>query len=590
MSCRTSIVAVRVGATALLVLLQALAPVEDVSAQDMSVLIPDLAPIAGAETRFGDRTARELRSIMDDEPGYQAMDRRELRRTLDAFDIEMEALWDGCVSPLQMGQQIGSDIVFCGEYRAEADEDYLTVSGAFHAVGGEAELEIPSETFYRRDREDAARHIFSEFRTLADALRQEEFCGQDYRGGNYDEAVQSCTAALAANPESSPALWARGRSHMELENWAEAYQDFQTMLERDPDHVNALEHAGYMAMALERSEEARQYYGRYLDLQPGDSRLRMRMAHDLAVEGDVLGALSLIEDGLEVDPDNMDLWERRGTYAFRAATDLRREFEDAEGEDSPLPEDVASLYMDAVEAFNRVLDARGEEVAASDVRNTVHAYIELDRYEEAVLQAEMGLETHDEDPRLWNAYATALHRSGQLSDAVEAMVRVDALDPERESVSNVSMRKGRWLMEEGRSKDALEALERAVELSEQGEEAVANEIFREGYQQGFQKEDWEYARDMFTAALEFEAEPMFLEQVQFFQAFSLFEMAMEVASPETLESAEASLPMFREARDRMADTEDWARQSEGVDLASLLENVDTFIEIQEAIIEREGGR
>lgn len=559
----------------------------EAEAQDWRVLIPDLAPQEGAETRFGDRTARELREIMDEEPGYQSWDRRELRRILSEFDVDMEDLWDDCVTPMQLAQQLDARIVFCGEYHAEDDDDYLTLTGSFHAVGQEVEFTVPERTFYRRDRAEAAQYIYTEFRAFADAQEQEQFCSQDYHAGNYEDALESCARALEMNPDAMGALWARARSHMDLENYEEALADFQSMLERSPDHDRALEHAGWVSMQLDLQEEAREYYTRYLELDPDNTQVRVRMAHDLASElDDIRGAMNLLAEGLERDEDNLELWQRYGAYAFRAATDLRREIEAEDGDDATLPQEVEELYIEAVEAFNRVLEGDGEQITPGDVRNTVVAYLELDQYDEAVEQAELGLETFDEDARLWDTYATALHRTGDIQGALDAMARVEELDPDRVQVSNISMRQGRWLLEDGRYDEALPYLEAAVETGEQDESTVATELFREGYEQGYQQGDYDYAIEVFERSMEFGADPATEQRTQFFWGFSLFEKAMQTAEPETLESARESLPMFQESRELMEASSDWA-QDEGISVAQTLEAVDTYIEIQETIIERE---
>ena len=558
-------------------------------AQDFQVLIPDLAPQDGAETRFGDRTARELRDIMDDATGYQSWDRRELRSIRREFDLDMEDLWDDCVTPMQLAQQLDAQIVFCGEYYAEEDDDYLTLSGTFHQVGGDAQFDVPEHTFYRRDREEAAEYICTEFRIFADAQEQVEYCSGDYQSGNYEDALESCAEALAQNPEAMGALWARARSHLELENYQEALTDFQAMLDEDPEHDRALENAGYAAMNAGLTDEAREYYARYLELDPENTSVRVNMAHDLATElDDIHGAMDLLREGIEFDEDNLELWQRYGAYAFRAATDLRRDVQAEDGDDASLPSEVEELYMEAVDAFNAVLEAGGDEVEPGDVRNTVRAYLELGQYDEAVEQAEFGLETFEDDARLWDDYATALHRSEDVEGALEAMARVEELDPDRAEVSNVSMRQGRWLLEVGRFDDALPYFEEAVETGEQDENTIANELFREGYQEGYQQAEWQYAIDVFETAREFDGEPSTMQQIQFFQGFSLFELAMNVAEPETLESAQESLPMFQEARDVMAGAADWAEE-EGISLAETLEAVDTYVEIQETIIERETG-
>lgn len=48
-------------------------------------------------------------------------------------------------------------------------------------------------------------------------------------------AINDCTAALSANPDSAKAMKVRARAYVKLEKWEEAHADFQTALKIDYD-------------------------------------------------------------------------------------------------------------------------------------------------------------------------------------------------------------------------------------------------------------------------------------------------------------------------------------------------------------------
>lgn len=565
------------------------APAEAEAQERFHVLIPDLEPRDGASDRFGDRVARHLRDMMDDHRQYEALDRRELRSLLGDYDLDMEDMWDDCITPIQLANQINAQIVFCGWYEEVGDEHVFTAR--FEAVGADATFELGPTGFPQRDEEGAARHIFNEFQTFAQQQQYAEWCGQEFRAQNWDEALRRCDQALDANPESRSSLYARARTYMELERYDESLADFETLLELDPNHEAALENAGWVASAMDDRERAREYYGRYLELDPDNASVRMRMAYDLATElEDPRGAVDLISEGTERDPDNLDMWEQLGGFAFTAATEMRRDFEATDGDDAALPAEVQDLYELAIESFNRVLEERGEEVESRNVRNTVAAYLELDQPDRAVEQAEFGLETHENDPRLWDVYATALNRSDRLDDALDALARVEELDPERAEVTNVSIRQGRWLLDAGRADEAIPYLQEAVELGEQPEEQVVNMLFAEGYTQGIDQNDFDYAIEMFEVAKEFDAPSQLRAQVDFFHGWAVYQQAVRLQQPQTLDTAQQTLPLFREARELFQAGQEYADAADGVDLGQMLEAADAYIDIQETIIERETRR
>jgi hypothetical protein len=78
-----------------------------------------------------------------------------------------------------------------------------------------------------------------------------------------------------------------------------------------------------------------------------------------------------------------------------------------------------------------------------------------------------------------------------------------------------------------------------------------------------------------------------VEQLNFWHGFSLYQQGVQEQEPQTLQSAQATLPKFQEAL-RLLNASGQYPASVNVNLSQLLENANTYVEIQEAIIQRGG--
>jgi hypothetical protein len=131
-------------------------------------------------------------------------------------------------------------------------------------------------------------------------------------------------------------------------------------------------------------------------------------------------------------------------------------------------------------------------------------------------------------------------------------------------------------------------LQAAVARGEQTADDVSNTVFGNGYQNGIQTEEWTYAIDAFRLAKQFEISDRMRQKVDFFLGYAILKDAIARQEPRTKETAEATLPLFHEARRLLQSAAEYARTQETLerDRLSLLDNIGTFIEIQETIIRR----
>ena len=139
------------------------------------------------------------------------------------------------------------------------------------------------------------------------------------------------------------------------------------------------------------------------------------------------------------------------------------------------------------------------------------------------------------------------------------------------------------LVREGRFDEAAALV---VNAGPQERSDVARLIFDQAYTSGHQSGDYEYAIRGFTAGkrLVSMSDPMY-EQLSFWHGFALFNAAVREAAAQTLASAELTLPMFEQAMELFASAGDYPARV-NVNMTQLLENADTYIEIQEAVIRR----
>jgi tetratricopeptide (TPR) repeat protein len=553
---------------------------ESAQSRAFRVLVPDLQPLEGADRGFGKDVAEALRELLGTLLTHEAMSRSDLDRALDRLELDMEDL--DCVRARQAASVLDAQVALCASYRPEGD--HFVVDAVFWDTGAAESFTVPTTTGAEGDESAVARHIFDEFDRFTRHLLAVTSCEEYARSRLWDEALRYCDRALELNPDALGPRYRRARTLFEMERGEEALAELERLLQRDPVHEAALELAGYVSATLDRSDEARGYYARFLELQPGRAAVRMRVAYDLAQAGDTRGALLLIREGLDLDPDNIDLWEQLGGYAFSIGETMNRDRPQREDSGTVAP-GADEYFTLAIDAYERVFAARGAETPAVHLRNVVAAYLRLQQVEEATTTARRALETHPGDDGLWSAYANALARDGRLSEAVEAMRRLEELNP---AYPNLGLRWGRWLIEGGRIGEAVEVLRRLATSDARQADAAASLVVAHAYAEGIQKEDFPFVVEAMVAVKELpNLSPRGRHQINFWHGYALLWSAAREQEPRTLETARATLPKFREALELLRDVGDYP-STVNVNIDELRGNVATYIEIQEAIIARGG--
>jgi tetratricopeptide (TPR) repeat protein len=418
---------------------------------------------------------------------------------------------------------------------------------------------------------------------LVQQTRYAAFCGDYATSQQWDNAMTNCDRAIELAPSSVVSRYTRARVLMELERLDDAYAELTTVLELNPIHEDALQTAGFVAIQLGNIDASRGHYNSYLELNPGNSQVRMHVAYELAQEGDPAGAMMMIEEGLALEPDNIDLSKQHGNFAFAAAQQAMSNEPTDDGDE--LSPEVVEFYSKALKSYDAVYAAEGEEMEASQLRSMVAANMQLNRLEDALSLAERALETHGEEGALWSIYADALGRDGRVDDAIEALDSLKAIDPD---YANVAVRQGRWLLDEGRVEEAIPVLQEAVTRGEQPADVVAGLVFSRGYSEGVQKNDFRYAQTLFVSAKDFEVSDRMKAQLDFWHGFALYNRGRIGQESQDLAGAQQTLPLFQQAQALFRAGAPYANEQPSINLQQFLDATGTYIEIQEAIIKRGG--
>jgi tetratricopeptide (TPR) repeat protein len=570
---------VMVAAAAAMVLAPAI-----VAAQDggrFRVIIPYFEPLEGARDNFGKDAADELRELMSTLVTHEAMDEDDIEDEADNFGLDMEDL--DCLRTIQLASQLGVPVAICASY-TETPERSRTVNASIRTIADSEEFVLDEFTVGNDDGDkEAAQQIFAQFDRYNNQVRATAFCSDYAASQQWEDALRQCDAALVINPEATTTRFLRSQLLRELDRNSESLEEAERVLGVDPYHEGALQLAGYIATVEGDAEAGRQYYRQYLDINPGNVTIRMRIAYEQAQAGDAVGAMEFITVGLEVDPENADLNEQFGNFAFTAASDAQTAYEMSTPGAEGLAPAAAGFYGEAIDAYMKVFGVRGEEMPEGRLRNIVAAHIQLEEFPEAITKGEQFLEAHPDSEVLWSFYADALQRGERLDDAIVALDRVLELNPTH---PNAALRQGSWLIQASRVDEAVAKLTTYAEQNPAQADQAGRMLFADAYQNGYQQDDFPYAISGLAAAKQVPGlGDGLVRQLNFWHGFSLYSLTFPQADAQTLASAQATLPQFQEVLRLLADTREYATAN-NINLDQILGAAQQYIDIAEALIER----
>ena len=543
------------------------------------VLIPDFQPINDEDDDFGKDLADELRDLIDDMLTHRAVDEDDIKDALKKYGFDMEDL--NCITARQLAQQENYQVVLCAGY-AGSKEAWQIQNIRFVDSGTGEVFEVDPIMSADKMEKEAAAEIVQRFELFSEQIRAAIFCGDYAQSQQWEDSLRMCDRALELNPNANTSRYTRANVLKEVERYDESLAETQRLLVRDPFHENALLLGGFVATTLENNELARGFYSQYLLLDPTNAAVRMSVAYDLAQQGDPLGGMLITEEGVALDPDNIEFYERLGDYAFLGAERIKREAA-VDGSDGMTPE-VRELYRKAITAYERVFLEQGEEMLVSRLRNVTAAQTLLGNLDEAIAFGERAVAAHPEDASLRDYYARALKEAGHITEAVAALAAIEEIDPDW---PNLHLRMADWLIEDGRVEEAVPVLQSAVARGSAPDEA-ANRIFVHAHSTFFaptEGKDLPRFIELVQLAKQFEASREAREQYHFFHGYALLTYATGLQETQTPEMANRTLPMFREAASLFEQGKGFADRTPG-QYQQVMDNVNGYIEIQEAVIAR----
>ena len=546
----------------------------------LRVLVPYFEARDGAERNFGEQATEDLREMMRQLPFHIAVTEDEMEDMADRFNIELEGM--NCLSALQLATQLNIPVLICGSYTQDAQRNF-TLTSSIRTVQSSDEFSLPPITVPRNGRQQAAQEIISQFETYNTVIRSAQIC-QDYVASQqWESALRNCDESLAINPNALTTRFLRAQILFQLQRHEEALEDFDKVLELDPLNETALQAAGVLATQTGNEERGRAYFRRYLEVNPGNVAIRLRIASEMAEAGDPAGAMEFIQPGLEEEPETPDLLLLSGSFAFMAAVEAQQE--QPAGGDGTLPPEAAQFYRQGIDTFLKLRGIQGDQMSPDNLRNIALGYFALQDYPAAISLTDEILQANPNDTQLLSVYADALHRSGRLEDAYAALDRIIAAQPENESAY---LRKATWLIAERRFEDAASTL-RPMATDQAKADNAANIVFNEAYSNGFQREDWAYSIRGMTAAKSIpNISSNMQEQLNFWHGFSVFQRTRPLIPTDgqpTLEQVRQAQPGFQETKQLFTLAGGYPQRA-NVDMATLMSGVDQYLEICEIIIRR----
>ena len=550
------------------------------------VLIPDFQPMADEDDDFGKDLADELRDLIDEMLTHSAVDEDDIEDALKQYDMDMDDL--DCTIAQQLAAQNNYQVVLCARYTGSKERWLIQGIRFVSSETGEA-FEVDDVISADKMEKDAAQRIVRAFELFVEQTRSARFCGEYAQSQQWETSLQNCDRAIELNANSNTSRYTRATVLKETERYAESLAEVQRLLESDPFHESALLLGGLLASpaTLDDAELAREYYNRYLQLDPTNSSVRMTVAYDLAGAGDEIGGLGIIEDGVALDPDNIDFHEWAGNFAFAAAEGVRREAE-VDGSDGMTPE-VRELYGKAIASYERVFLEKGDETLVSQLRNVAVAQVQLGNLDDAISFGERAIAAHPEEAGLRDIYARALKDAGRVPEAVAALEAIEEIDPD---YPNLHLRIGSYLIEIGLVDEAVPALQAAV-MKGSTPDAAASMVFNHAYTTFFAPTEGKNLPrfiELVRVAKEFELSREVREQYEFYHGYALLTQATALQEAQTVETANRTLPMFREAGRLFELGKGYIDRTAGLEYQQFATNVTEYIEIQDLLIARANRR
>jgi len=476
---------------------------------------------------------------------------------------------------------LNADVVMTGTVAPAAGGNAVKVSFVDSKSGDEVdvpEFTVPGDG--GKEVDQAAGVIVSAFGEQVDYRRALLFC-QDYLAAEqFQDALRNCEDALQSNPESTSGHYLRGRVYMGLEDWQAAVDDLEFVIEHNPAEVDALNALAYAHAQLGDMARAVELYREYLNFNPGDASVRMTVAFELAQAGGEEEAIELLQEGIAIDSTNADLWEFLGNVALKKGTTASDTADPAEGAIA----DEASVRL-AVDAYDHVLELKGEDMNPEILRNVIAANLELGDYDAALAFADRAQALMPQDAGLWSIRSDIYGRMQRYDDAIAALNRALELDP---AYPNAYLRRGFLKLRAGDAEGGTADLRTAVNQGADVE-VVTGQLLARGYNDFFKTEQYDEAIRMFEVGTSMASPGRVRDQLYFFTAYGYYQQGVAIdkgnEANQACQPARRALSKFQQVLPNL----DRAGSEQPQSQTQIRESTDVYIYRQEQIIRKNCG-
>jgi tetratricopeptide (TPR) repeat protein len=545
------------------------------SSERFSVLVPSFTSQTDAKAKFGRDLAREVGKLLDEFPTHRQVDGKVLRDAVKKYGVKEEDLGtNNCIPARQLAAWINANLVMCGSFEGTRNNYTVKTTIIAPAEGETYEL----KAFQANDPKVAAQEIAQEFQGWIEGLLVASYCAQYVESQNWPSAIENCGKAVESTP-SKGRIYMLSYAQWQSGDRESAYNGFKRVLEIEALHQESIKALGILATEMGRPDEGMKYFRDYIDLNPGDRLVRLTVASDAAKANQYEAALSIVEDGLKgEDANNIDLLGAAGVYAMNAAN---QKIAAAGGAMTP---EATAFFEKSLTHLDMVYAAKGPEMDVSLVRNIIQANRLIGKDDAAVAFAEkiIAEPAYASDAGLWSVYADALSNAGRQAEAFAALDKAEAIDPDYA----VNARRASWRLDTGDVEGAVPAIRtglRKNEISPQQADVLAQKIAVAALDKA-KANQFQVAIQNCDIANEFASSTNAKTLIAYVKGFAIYSVAAEREKPETLATAQATLPMFLQVLQLM----NAAAGNPQVDVSrrQIIDRATQYVDIQQAIIKR----
>jgi len=562
---------------------------QNVAAQssEFTVLVAPLTLTGDVHQNFGKDVAKKVRDALMGFPGLVPIKEGDVNDLLKQYGLKAEDI--GEIEWIQLGGRMSASLVMVGTAAPGGQGIQLDV--AF--VNPSTQDRLPVGAFSVPDRgksEEAAEIITAGLGEQVEYIQSIAFCSEYLATEETEDAMRNCSRALEINPESVRAKYLRGRIHILTEAWQSAAEDLEVVVAAEPSNTEALNALAYTHAKLGNKDRSGLLYREYLNFSPNDVIVRLNIAYELAQAGAYPEAMAILQDGVQRAPDNADLLESLGSVALIA------------GQTGGEVTDPRAIQV-AVEAFEKVLEIKGDQVAPSILTNVVNAYMLMEDYDEALAFSERALamlrnagssstgEENGDAPAmsrdemlasLYSSRAQVYIRTDRYAQGAAELEKALELNP---NIENGYQRVGMAKLQAGDSDGAIAAFRTAVERGA-APDVIADALFGQGYNDHFQQGRYLEAIALFDVAAEFAQAPETAQRIYFFIGYGHFQRgtALDNANQqaEACGPARTALSAFQQVTGPLSR----AGSYEATNQAQIRDAVDIQLYRQEQIIKK----